>query len=148
MNDKTGKPVDVVIGALVRPGPDRLELLITRRLDTQVLPGFWELPGGKIEHDESPADALAREFREELGIQIDVEQHLCSVEHDYAHGTVRLHAFTCSLKSGTPVNRQVAEHRWIGPAELATYRFPPANAAITRQLIAHFDPDQSATKPG
>lgn len=137
MDDKTGKLVEVVIGALCRNQSGRGELLITRRRPDQHLPGFWELPGGKIRLDETHAAALAREFDEELGIQINIGQHLCTVEHDYPHSPVRLHAYGCSLKSGTPTNRQVAEHRWVNADDLPSYRFPPANAPITQQLIAH-----------
>ena len=57
----------VVAGALLRDG----RLLLTRRPDGDPLAGFWELPGGKVEVDETPEAALAREWHEELGVDVE-----------------------------------------------------------------------------
>ena len=58
-------------GALVRDGESDREILLVKRADERTwLPGYWELPGGRIEADEQPNQALIREYREETGIEI------------------------------------------------------------------------------
>ena len=70
--------IEVVVGALVRDGR---VLLGHRRADKRAYPDVWELPGGVMEAGESELDALARELREELGVEIATESaaHLCRV---------------------------------------------------------------------
>jgi mutator protein MutT len=133
-----GKPTEVAIGALIHRFGDEIRLLVTRRPATTVYAGYWELPGGKVDPGESAADALVREFREELGITVDVRDPLPMVEHVYPHGHVRLNPFYCAWVAGQPANLQVAEHRWIAPAQLAALKLPEANEPITEQIIADY----------
>jgi len=119
----------VAIGVLTGPQG----VLIARRPAQGVLGGLWELPGGKVEPGEAPAQALAREFEEELGLAVAVGKALAPIEHTYAHGRVRLLPFWCRLaedKPQTPVARQVAEFRWVNPRSLADYPFPEANRGL------------------
>lgn len=62
--------------------------------------GLWEFPGGKIEPDESPEDALKREVQEELGIDIAIDEKLCTTEYDYPSFHLKLHCYLCSIISG------------------------------------------------
>ena len=64
--------------------------------------GYWEVPGGKIEKGESVFQALKRELREELGIEIESSEELTVLEHDYPHAYVRLHVSVIRQWSGTP----------------------------------------------
>lgn len=128
--------VDVAIGALVERRGGRVMLLVSRRPSSSVYAGYWELPGGKVHDGETPAQCLVREFREELGLDIDVGAPMATVEHVYPHGHVLLHPFYCTRRAGEPRNLEVAEHRWIDPRELAALKLPEANAPITRRIIA------------
>lgn len=128
---------EVAIGVLTGPQG----VLIARRPARGVLGGLWEFPGGKIEAGESPAQALTREFDEELGLSVEVGPPLKPIEHAYAHGRVRLLPFWCHLTEGppqTPVARQVEAVRWVAPRQLSEYSFPEANrgllAAITESI--------------
>ena len=125
--------IEVAIGVLSEVRDGRASVLIARRRSDSVLGGFWEFPGGKREAGESLTQCLAREFREELGLEIAVTGTLEPIEHDYAHGRVRLVPFHCRRVSGEPRNLRVSEHRWVAPSQLADYQFPPAN----RDLLAH-----------
>lgn len=129
-------PLHVAVGIVRKLEPDGLRVLISRRHGQAVLGGFWEFPGGKIHPGESPQDAVRRELAEELAIQVDVEQPLLCVEHAYDHGLVRLQAFYCRLMSGRPRADGVARWRWVRPADLLRYPFPPANAPLTAAVIA------------
>lgn len=130
------KTVHVAIGILTEHRQGATRVLIARRKDDAVLGGYWELPGGKIEAGESPEQCLVREFEEELGIVVQPGKALAVIEFQYDHAKVRLHPFFCSRVSGEPVNRHVAEHRWIEARELLDYQFPPANTQLMRQVHA------------
>jgi 8-oxo-dGTP diphosphatase len=81
-------PVDVAVGVLIRPDG---QFLLTSRPPGKVYAGYWEFPGGKFEPGETVEQALARELREEIGIDIG-PAHAWRVElFDYAHARVRLH---------------------------------------------------------
>ena len=87
-----------------------------------------------METDESLQVALDREILEELGIKIRVEDEYFMVEHDYPARTVRLHFFNCSIIEGEPQAIEVADMRWVEPAELGRFHFPPADAELIKQL--------------
>jgi len=129
-------PVDVAIGILLAKQSGEYSVLIARRHDHRVLGGYWEFPGGKIQPDETVSQALVREFTEELGITVYVNQALPVTVYNYPHSPVRLHPFFCTLVSGQPQNFQVAQHKWVRPAELLNYRFPPANDRLIQQVVA------------
>ncbi len=92
----------------------------------------WEFPGGKIEPDESPEDAAARECLEETGIAIDVGKRYAIVEHEYPTGRVRLHFFDAAPRAPVPQPR--GPFRWVERSALDEYAFLEANAAVLRQL--------------
>ncbi len=128
--------IQVGVGVLVRDrGSPSCRVLIARRRQETVLGGYWELPGGKVEVGETLPACVAREFEEELGIRVAVEQPLRVCEHAYDHGTVRLHSFYCRLVAGEPQPLEVAEWRWVAPGDLVEYRFPPANDALIQAVM-------------
>lgn len=99
------------------------------------LAGYWEFPGGKVHDDETPAEAAARECFEETGLAVSVGKQHALVDHAYEHGHLRLHFFACQ-----PYGEMGAipkRFRWVPRAELATYRFPPANVGLVEQLVHH-----------
>ena len=81
------KLVEVAVGILIRPDGD---FLLTSRPPGKVYEGYWEFPGGKIEHGETVAQALRRELQEEIGITIGSVQAWKIEIVDYPHALVRL----------------------------------------------------------
>lgn len=114
-----------------------LQVLLTRRREGTVYAGYWEFPGGKVARGEGIDACVQRELSEEAGISAEVIGSLGDITHEYPHGVVRLHPRLCRLARGSPepTNLQVAEHRWAGLDELASFRFPEANEEIVRQLV-------------
>jgi 8-oxo-dGTP diphosphatase len=108
--------------------------LVTRRQKGVHLEGYWEFPGGKCNRGESLAECLARELREELGVDAAVGIELFRIAHEYDDRSVELHFFACAL-SGEPSPRLGQEMRWVPRAELAALRFPPADEALIRALL-------------
>ena len=80
--------VDVAVGVLIRPDG---QFLLTSRPAGKVYAGYWEFPGGKLEHGESVAQALARELHEEIGLDIGSAHPWRIKEFEYPHARVRLH---------------------------------------------------------
>lgn len=102
------RPVtEVAVGILMRADG---RYLLAQRPDGKVYAGYWEFPGGKLEAGESVEAALARELREELGIDIDMDGKMCQqtcqrwrvLEHDYPHAYVRLHFCKVTAWRGEP----------------------------------------------
>ena len=125
------KHIEVAVGIVLLGGR---ALICRRKTDrADAFAGLWEFPGGKCEDGETPEACVRRELMEELGIEVAVETPLPTVSHDYPSVSVRLHPFLCRLVSGEPRAMSAAEWRWVGCAELPTYRFPDANDGAGRE---------------
>lgn len=130
------KPVPhhtVVVGVVF---DEQGRLLVQRRPEDAMLGGLWEFPGGKREAGEALPDTCRRELREELGIEVSVGPEITRVNHAYSHFRITLHAFRCTLASGTPTSASGEDVRWIGAAELDDYAFPRANRRVIEALQA------------
>ena len=123
--------IDAPIAIVVR---DRL-VLICQRKDDDALGGYWEFPGGKCELGETLEQCLARELREEIDITATPAQRLATIEHDYPDALVRLHPFVCRHVEGEPKLIECQDARWIEPAALRDYQFPPANETLLDEVI-------------
>jgi 8-oxo-dGTP diphosphatase len=110
--------------------------LITQRRPSAVLPGLWEFPGGRVEEGESDAEALKREVRERVGVEIDVGACIGRRTHDYVGYSVDLALYQASIqgeKEPQPV--RVADCRWVASSEFEKYRFPAADQATMDLLL-------------
>lgn len=139
MNNTIGKAQfrRIAIGVLIERRGEGVRILISRRPDGAPLAGYWEFPGGKCEPGEAVEACLRREFREEMGIEVEPVEALEPIEHRYGHASVRLYPFLCRRADDSePRPLGVAEWRWVRPDELADYTFPPANATLLPQVAA------------
>ena len=107
---------------------------VTRRNRGTHLEGLWEFPGGKCEPGESLPECLARELREELGVEARVGDEIFTVTHDYPDRRIELHFLACALL-GAPVAVLGQEMRWVTRAELRSLQFPPADDELIVRLI-------------
>lgn len=109
-------------------------VLITQRPSGTHLEGLWEFPGGKLEPGESPEEALVRECREELGVELDVVDILDVTAHTYPHRDVVLFFYVALIREGTIEHRGVAAHRFVDARELDDAELPPADAPVARKI--------------
>ena len=88
---------------------------------------WWEFPGGKMEADETPEEALVREIREELSTEIVIEQFLHTVEWDYPQFHLTMHCYLCSLASDSLHLNEHEAARWLDAGTLDSVRWLPAD---------------------
>ena len=127
------EPIAVVAAAIVRDG----SVLIAHRAQR---PRGWEFPGGKVEPGESESDALRRECREELGVEV-APGAVLAVADD---GRIRLTLIAATLRDGEP--RAGADHdrvRWLEVDELHTAELEWL--LLDRELLAIL---RKANRPG
>ena len=127
------KRIIEVVGAIIRDG-DRY--LVGQRAANKSQGGLWKFMGGKIELGETPEQALARECREELALEIEDEHIIDSVVHEYPEKTIRLTLISCSPKSGSiPKALEHQQIRWVTRAEMDTMDFAPADRELIRKQL-------------
>lgn len=98
-------------------------IFLAKRPDDKHQGGLWEFPGGKIEPDEQPSDALKRELLEEVGIQVRAFTPLIAIPHHYPDKSVYLHVFNVTDFTGEAHGREGQEVAWVSKDALSNYDF-------------------------
>ena len=124
-------PYFTVVAAVIRKNG---RILITRRKNEGLLGGLWEFPGGKVEEGETDEDALKRELKEELNVQVRVGRFLMQIPHQYTHMKVLLKVYEAEILSGEVKKIGVSDYRWVLPREMRKYAFPAADKKILSYL--------------
>ena len=118
----------VVAAAIARDG----RYLVARRTRPADVAGLWEFPGGKVEPGETEEQALAREIREELGVEITVGTR---IPGEWAlHGDLVLHLSPATLAEGEPAPLEHDEIRWVTPVDFDTVDWLPSDIEAVRSL--------------
>jgi A/G-specific adenine glycosylase len=112
----------------------RGQVLIAQRRPEAMLGGLWEFPGGSREPGETMPECVARELKEELGLQIEVGRPLITVRHAYSHFTIELHTFFARIRAGRPRRLECADYRWVYPEEFEQFAFSKADLAVVDAL--------------
>ena len=110
------------------------QFLITQRPLDGMLGGLWEFPGGKRRPGEALSACLQREICEELAIEIQIGELLCTVKHAFTHFYMTLYAFECQWLSGRPQCLGCTDLQWVTLDELDAYAFPVADQRIIAVL--------------
>lgn len=130
----SGVPLLLVAACVLIDAAGRV--LIARRPEGRAMAGLWEFPGGKLEPGESPEDALTRELREELGV--DVSRACLApfvfASHAYEKFHLLMPLFLCRRWQGIPTPREGQTIRWVKPEEMADYQMLPADKPLLPML--------------
>lgn len=113
----------IAVGVIRKNG----QVLITKRKEEGLLGGLWEFPGGKLEKDETAAQACVREIREETGLVVRVEKHLTRVKHAYTHFKIEMDVFYCRHVSGGVDLKGPVDYKWTDLESMDQFAFPRAN---------------------
>lgn len=124
--------VHVAVAVIVN---DTDEACISLRHEHAHQGGLWEFPGGKVEPGETVEQALTREIKEELGLDVLSSRPLMRVKHDYGDKSVCLHVQKIVGFRGTAVGLEGQDVKWVPIESLNDYDFPAANQAIIKSLL-------------
>ncbi|MGI8681859.1 MAG: (deoxy)nucleoside triphosphate pyrophosphohydrolase [Mycobacteriales bacterium] len=113
----SGEPVVVVGAAILDVAGGTPRVLAAQRAHPSDLAGWWEFPGGKVEPGETERDALVRECREELGVEITVADRLGG-DLPIGDGGAVLRVWTATVRRGQPRPVEHAATRWLTAEEL------------------------------
>jgi 8-oxo-dGTP diphosphatase len=127
------RQVRVVAAQIERDG----KYLITQRKPSSSLPLLWEFPGGRVEEGETDQQALARELKEEMEIEVEVGDSSVSVTHEYEAYVIDFRVYRCRLKTAEHLIKKIGIHdfHWVAPWELDDYEFPGADQATVDKLL-------------
>jgi len=127
------KTIHVAVAAIVN---SQQQVLLALRQAHQHQANLWEFPGGKVEANEHVFDALRREIKEEVDLDITAAAPLLEVSHDYGDRVVMLDVWHVHDFAGEPKGQEGQQIRWCAISQLDVNEFPSANAAIVSALQA------------
>lgn len=128
------EPLHVVAAVIEHEG----RILACRRRAGKADAGKWEFPGGKVEAGETAPEALAREIREELGVDVEVHDELTTDDTNVGGRVIRLTCLRATLTGERP--HTSTDHdamRWATPAELVTLDWAAPDLPAVRLLTEH-----------
>ena len=129
---ETSTPAIEVVAGVIRDARGRV--LLARRTEGRDLAGLWEFPGGKREPGEGAEAALARELREELGIEADVGARLIRVPQAYPHKRLRLDVYAVDRWKGPMRGLEGQALAWVPQHKLVRYPMPPADRPVVSAM--------------
>ena len=128
------KSIEVVAAVIFRGGK---VLCVQRSANArEYISKKWEFPGGKVELFENHEQAIKREIREELDVEIENLEYFTTVEHTYPDFHLVMHAYTCSIFKGEPVLKEHVALKWLPVEELDQLDWAAADIPIVEKLMS------------
>jgi 8-oxo-dGTP diphosphatase len=133
----TMKMVHVAVGVIKQEN----KFFLTKRLDDAHQGGKWEFPGGKVEQGETVPQALSRELKEEVSIDVLTCMPLMKINHDYGDKKVLLEVFVVDNFAGVARALEGQQEGWFALEDFSLLDFPAANEAIIEKLEQVYSPE-------
>ena len=121
---------DVSVGLIIKNN----HILISKRKKNGMLANLWELPGGKIEKNESSIECLTREIKEETDLKIKVKQYIGNIDHQYSHFKIKVKLYKCQYISGEAKPLSSQQVKWINKKNINKFTFPTATHKLFKLL--------------
>jgi 8-oxo-dGTP diphosphatase len=126
------KTIIVTAGVITEEG----RILVTQRKEDSSHGLLWEFPGGKVIEGEEPREALRRELKEELDVEVEVGTIFDVVFDSGPSHSLLLLAYHCQIKQGVLKPLGCQDLRWVHPDELKGLAMPPADQSIRERLCS------------
>ena len=112
------------------------QILISKRPEKKHLSGYWEFPGGKVKKNETPENAIIREVKEELNVNINNKciAPLSFSEFDYKKFQLLLLLYVCRRWEGEPMSMEKNKIKWVKANKLRQFKMPPADDSLIYNL--------------
>lgn len=123
------KTINVVAAVIMKEG----KVFATQRGYGEFKDG-WEFPGGKVEAGESPEEALRREIREELEVEVNVGDLIDTIEYDYPAFHLSMKCYTCTIAGGSPHLLEHEAARWLTADQLDSVAWLPADITLIPKI--------------
>ena len=124
------KSIEVVAAVIIKDN----KVFCCKRGPGRDLEGYYEFPGGKIEVNETNEEALIREIKEELNIDISIDSYITTVEYDYPSFHLIMHVYRCSIINGDISLNEHTDSIWCDKDKLDTINFAPADIEILKYI--------------
>ena len=126
------KTLIVTAGVIFKQG----KILVTQRKEDSPHELLWEFPGGKVEEGEEPREALRRELKEELDVEVEVGRMFDAVFHSYPEYPILLLVYRCWIEKGSLKPMGCRDLQWVNLRELEKLVMPPADDPIRKHLFS------------
>jgi mutator protein MutT len=123
-----------VVGGIIEDGKG--QVLLAERPPGKYLAGFWEFPGGKLEAGENPEQALKRELKEELELDVRIGKYLGSFAYNYPDHSINLHVYQVLALNEPRATQDVRRFRWLPAAEIDPRELSPADMLPLEKYLA------------
>lgn len=123
------KTINVVAAVIMKDG----KVFATQRGYGEFKDG-WEFPGGKVEAGESPEEALCREIREELEVEVNVGDLIDTIEYDYPAFHLSMKCYACTIAGGSPHLLEHEAARWLSADQLDSVVWLPADITLIPKI--------------
>lgn len=123
------KTINVVAAVIMKEG----KVFATQRGYGEFKDG-WEFPGGKVEAGESPEEALSREIREELEVEVNVGDLIDTIEYDYPAFHLSMKCYACTIAGGSPHLLEHEAARWLTADQLDSVAWLPADITLIPKI--------------
>ncbi len=123
------KTINVVAAVIIKEG----KVFATQRGYGEFKDG-WEFPGGKVEAGESPEEALCREIREELEVEVNVGDLIDTIEYDYPAFHLSMKCYACTIPGGSPHLLEHEAARWLSADQLGSVAWLPADITLIPKI--------------